>query len=296
MKDTKKIESIKKETFRIFGALLGVTLYCLGTNLIVVPLNFYNGGLVGVSQVLRTLIERYTGMQFSFDIAGVLSYILNLPLFVLAYLRISKSFCFKTLLCMTYQTLLLTFVKAPAEPIITDPLTACLIAGILTGFGVGLELRCGASGGGTDLLGMYFVKYKPGYSVGKVTIIINAFIYVACALMYNLNIVIYSFIYAVISSFAVDKYHYQNINTEVMILTKTYDDRIQKDIMEKMVRGVTILNGEGAYTGDPTRVLLVIISKYEITQLKKIVFEYDPNAFVITKDNIDVTGNFLKHL
>jgi len=286
----------KKQVLRMIGALIGVTLYCLGTNLIVVPLNFYNGGLIGVSQVLRTLIERYTDISFSFDIAGVLAYIINIPLFILAYVKISKTLFVKTLLCMSYQTILLTFVKPPAEPIISDPLTACLVAGIVTGFGVGLTLRCGGSGGGTDLLGMYFVKHKPGYSVGRVATVINAFIYIACALMYDLNIVIYSFIYAVISSFAVDKAHYQNINTEVMILTKTYDDRIQKDIMHEMIRGVTIINGEGAYTGNPTRVLLVIISKYEISQLKRIVYKYDPSAFIITKENVDVSGNFLKHL
>ena len=95
-------------------------------------------------------------------------------------------------------------------------------------------------------------------------------------------------------SLIIDKIHYQNINTTAMIFTKKkcIDDRIMKE----MHRGVTQWQGKGAYTNEDSLILVTVISKYEISQLKKIVKEIDPKAFIIFNDGMDVTGNFEKRL
>ncbi len=286
----------KHDILRFGAALLGTLLFCLGVNLFLVPMNFYNGGVVGVAQVIRTLAVNYLHLNISFDLSGVIVYLINIPLFILALRSIGKAFFVKTLICVTFQSLCLSFIPIPASPLIEDPLTACLVGGIISGYGVGLTLRSGSSNGGLDILGLYFTTHKQNFSVGKLAIVVNLFVYGACALLFDVSIVIYSLLFTAIQSFAMDKAHLQNINTEVLIFIKHDSEKVEKAIFQELGRGVTAWNGEGAYTGDPCRVLYVVISKYQLHALKNIVAQIDPKAFVVAKDGLEVSSNFIKQL
>ena len=122
----------------------------------------------------------------------------------------------------------------------------------------------------------------------------NVFVYLICLFMFNIEIVVYSLIYTTVLSLAIDRVHIQNINTSVMIFTKKLG--ISKAIMEQMGRGVTNWDGEGAYTNKTSYILFVLISKYEVGQIKKIVHSIDPNAFMIFTEGCSVEGNFEKRL
>lgn len=280
----------------LFIILIGTFLFALGVNLFIVPAGLYNGGFMGIAQILRTLLIEYTPLTLknNIDIAGIINFAINIPLFLLAYKRIGKKFFEKTIFGMIFLTLFLTIIKSPAVPIVEEELTACIVGGILAGFGTGIMLRAGGSGGGLDILGMYVTKIKPGFSVGKLSMFVNFGVYVLCALLFNITVVIYSVIYTVFASIVMDRAHYQNINTSVMIFTKK--EGIANAIMKEMKRGVTNWDGKGAYTNESTTVLLTVISKYEITRLRKVVYDIDPNAFMILNSGLDVYGNFEKRL
>ena len=109
-----------------------------------------------------------------------------------------------------------------------------------------------------------------------------------------MEIVIYSLIFMTMQSLAADKLHVQNINVSAMIFSKK--EGIAKAVMEEMHRGVTDWVGEGAYTQKESYVLYIVISKYEMSQLKEIVHKVDPNAFVIFTEGIIVDGNFEKRI
>lgn len=279
-----------------FGIILiGTLLFALGVNLFIVPAGLYNGGFVGIAQIIRTLIDEYTPLNTTgYDLAGIINFAINIPLFVLAYLKLGRRFFKKTILGIILLTIFLTVIKSPSVPIVDDELTACIVGGILTGFGTGILLRAGGSGGGLDILGMYVTKVKPGFSVGKLSMFVNFGVYLVCALLFNVKVVIYSVIFTVFSSIVMDRTHYQNINTSVMIFTKK--EGISRAIIEKMQRGVTNWDGTGAYTNENTAVLLTVISKYEIARLRRIVYEIDPNAFMILTSGLNVYGNFEKRL
>lgn len=264
-------------------------------NLIIVPLDLYNGGFVGIAQIVRTVMERYLEIDFGgIDLAGIVYYVLNVPLFAMAFKHMNKGFFYKSIFVVTTQTILLTLIPAPAVPFLTDVLTACIVGGVIAGAGAGLILRSGAAGGGQDILGVYFSKMKPSYSVGKLSIIINLFVYLVCGMLFDLTIVIYSLIYTIVLSFAIDKVHSQNINTFVMIFTKK--PGLEKQIIEKINRGATVWSGYGGYTGDDTNIVVTVLSKYEIPELRKAVTEYDENAFVVVNNLMDITGNYEKKL
>jgi uncharacterized membrane-anchored protein YitT (DUF2179 family) len=113
-------------------------------------------------------------------------------------------------------------------------------------------------------------------------------------MVFNVEIAIYSLIYGVIYSIACDRVHIQNINMSVMIFTKKLG--ISRAIIEQTGRGVTNWDGAGAYTNETSYILLVVISKYEVSQLKRIVRSIDPNAFMIFTEGCSVAGNFERRL
>lgn len=288
-------EQQKQRVFGMGNSLLGAVMFAFGLNVFITPLSLYNGGFMGIAQLIRTLIIHVTRLSFGrTDIAGIVFLFLNLPLLLLAWSSMGKSFFARSIVIILVQSAAQTLIPIPTEPIVEDYLTACVIGGIIAGTGSGLILRGGSSGGGQDILGIYFTKKLPGFSVGKVSLIINFFVYGVCLLLYNVEIVIYCLIYGVVYSIACDRVHIQNINMSVMIFTKK--SGISQAIIQQLGRGVTNWDGAGAYTNQSSQILLVVISKYEVNRLKNIVKGIDPNAFMIFTEGCSVSGNFEKRL
>ena len=147
------------ETRRLLGAIGGTALYAFGMNLFVVPQGLYTGGMMGFCQVIRTLLVNYAGLPLeNFDIAGLIYYIFNIPLFILAMKKLGKIFFTKTVACVTAMSFFLFIFTVPKVPIMEDILASCLIGGILCGAGIGLSLTMGSSDGGTDVLGILLIR------------------------------------------------------------------------------------------------------------------------------------------
>ncbi len=276
--------------------LTGSFLFCLGLNVFIIPQNLYNGGTVGSAQIIRTLLTTYLDLAFlkNFDISGIINFILNIPLLILAYNSIGKKFFIRTVFSVITQTIFFSIIMIPKVPIVPDALSSCLIGGILAGFGIGITLKAGGAGGGIDILGVYFIMNKNNFSVGKLTIYFNALIYLTCALLFELSTAIYSVLYSVVSSMVVDRVHYQNINMNVMIFTKEF--KLHEKIISELNRGVTYWNGVGGFTNTQTYVLVTICSKYEVEHLKNIILNTDSHAFIIFNEGLQVSGNFQKRL
>lgn len=287
----------KKElAVQMLTSTFGSLMFAIGTNLIIIPLGLYNGGFMGIAQLIRTMAVEFLHLPVpgNFDLTGVIYWALNIPLFYMGLRIMGRDFALKTLITVTVQSLFLVLIPIPETPIIDDTLTACIIGGLIAGTGVGLVLRGRSSGGGQDIIGICCSKKYPNISVGKINILTNLFVYVICLFLFNIEIVIYSFIYSTVLSMAIDRVHIQNINMSVMIFTKKLG--ISKAIMEQMGRGVTNWDGAGAYTNETSYILLVMISKYEVTQIKQLVRSIDPNAFMIFTEGCSVDGNFEKRL
>lgn len=289
-------ENKKELLIQAVYAVMGSLLFALGVNLIIVPLGLYNGGFMGVAQLLRTFFVEVCRIPIpsGIDMSGIIYFIINIPLFYMGLRILGKEFAVKTLITVTIQSIFLVVVPIPAAPIIEDFLTSCIIGGLIAGTGTGLVLRGRSSGGGQDIIGLCCAKKYPNFSVGRINIMMNILVYVICLFMFNIEIVIYSLIYTTVLAVALDRVHIQNINTSVMIFTKKLG--ISKAIIEQTGRGVTNWDGEGAYTNKTSYILFVMISKYEVGQIKRIVHGIDPDAFMIFTEGCAVEGNFEKRL
>ncbi len=208
-----------------------------------------------------------------------------------------RPFFYRSLLCATTITIFLSLVPVPAKPILGDDIIAsCIIGGIVSGVGSGITLKMSSSAGGMDVIGLLVLNRKKAYSVGKITLAVNLVLYAFCLLLFSVPTVIYSVINAAVCSFAIDKMHTQNIDVEVKIISAVNADGMLKEIMETMGRGITSLDATGVYTGNPSNMYYILISKYEIHQLRQIVRKYDERAFIIVNEGVKIEGNYLKKL
>lgn len=291
---------MKKERYlyegkRIALCILGAFLYAAGINLFVVPAALYTGGVMGLCQIIRTLLAELFGLQFgSFDIAGVIYYIINIPLFVIAFTRIGRRFFAKTLITVTAMTLFVSVI--PPVTIVEDAMAACVVGGLISGAGVGMILRMGSSGGGMDVVGVLLTRWRKDFSVGRVNLLVNMLLYGSCLFLFDVEVVVYSVIYAAVYSLAMDKMHTQNINVEVNIITKADTEALEKEVFEELGRGITKWRTTGAYTNEESHILYIMLSKYEVNRLKAIIHKYDSSAFIVVNEGVSVDGNYLKKL
>ncbi|MGN0421021.1 MAG: YitT family protein [Acetatifactor sp.] len=281
----------KRSLFCIFGAFL----YAAGINLFVVPAGLYTGGVMGLCQVIRTILTSVVGLDFgSFDVAGLIYYLLNVPIFIIAFTRIGRKFFAKTLVTVTAMSAFMSFI--PAVKLVDDVMAACVVGGIVSGAGVGIVLRMSSSGGGMDVIGMLLTKWKKDFSVGKVNLLVNLVLYGSCLFLFDVPVVIYSVIYAAVYSVAMDKMHTQNINVEVTVITKADTVELEREVFGELGRGITKWVAQGAYTGEESHILYIMLSKYEVNRLKSMIHESDPQAFIVVNEGVNVDGNFLKKL
>lgn len=282
---------MKKEVKSYLLIALGSLISCFGVNLFVVPARLYNGGTIGISQIIRTVLERIAGGGFVTDIAGIINLIINIPLLFLAYRSIGKEFFRKTIFSLLTQTIFFSLIPVNVT-VVDDRLMCCIIGGIMMGYGVGITLLAGGSGGGLDIIGVYLVKRVRTASVGKVNVYINACIYVVCAILIGVPSALYSIVYSFIYGFIIDRVHMQNITTGMMIFSVS--NKIHKIIIYELGRGVTCWQGTGGYSENPMYIYYTVLSKYERKLCEEKILEEDPQAFIISLDGYQISGNFKK--
>ena len=280
---------------RLIAAVVGELISAAALNLFIVPLNLYNGGLLGLCQIIRTLMQEYLHISFgAYDVAGIFYFIINIPILLFAYKTLGRSFVLKTLICTASYSLFYSLIPIPPTPIVEDYLTACLLGGILAGVGSGIVLTCGGSGGGLDIVGLCLSKRGSAFTVGKFSLSFNAFLYAACLILFSPAVAIYSVIYNFFTAMVLDRVHQQNVSVQALIFTREDQEALARFIIEKLGRSVTYWNGVGAYTGEGVHVLCVCLSKFEIEELLHAVHTMDPHAFVTAQEGTRIYGNFTR--
>lgn len=279
---------MESEVMKYIKLVIGSLLFPVSVNLFISPVSLNAGGIVGMAQIINYLIP------ISYDLTGVINLAFNIPLFILAFRSISKNFCFKTLVSLLVQTIGFSIIPVMSEPIMNDVLSNALIGAVIGGFGVGLCLQSSGSSGGLDILGVYFSKTRPNFSVGKLSYAVNAFVLGISAYLFDLQVALYSIIFIIVMYYVCDHIHYQNISLQTLIFTK--NPELKEAIMKRVGRGVTYWEGYGAYTNSSREVLACIINKYEVRRIKKIVHDIDPNAFVTISEVSMINGNFEKRI
>ncbi len=289
----KKIFGLLEWNFKDFmKMIIGSLMFCLAVNIFIVPNELYTGGLLGISQLIRSIVIDVFNLNITFDFSGILYYCFNIPLFFIAYKGISKTFFIRTLLVTSIQTVMLSLI--PTTPIVTDVLTNVLVGGLLGGTGLGIVLSCGASTGGTDIIGFIFAKKNNELSVGKLGLMINIVTFTVAGIMYGLPTMIYSIMYSFVDSLTIDKMHEQNICSTAFIFCKKNPKDINNYIKNELGRDFTYWDAKGGYDDSRTYIIYTALTKYELIKLERKIKECDFNAFMVKSEGVGIKGEFEK--
>ena len=277
--------SIKLKNLGIM--IIGVFLYVLAMNMFISPANLYTGGVTGIAQLIIAFASSAFGIQLSL---GGLIFLLNVPLLYLAWRSIGKRFAVLSILTVVLQSIILELV--PMGKFSDDILLNAVFGGVLIGVGVGMILKIGASTGGTDIVFQY-LSMKFNGSFGKYSFAINAIIILIAGLTQGWETALYTIISIYITSVVIDKIHTVHQNLTLYIVTSKEDDMI-KSLQQQLYRGITILEGRGAYSKNDKSVLMMVLSSYELYEALAVIKMVDEQAFTNVVQSEMVQGYFVK--
>lgn len=268
---------------RIIMVSLGAIIMALSLELFLVPNHIMDGGIVGISIITSHLLN--------FPL-GIFNFILNLPFIFLVYKQIGKTFALSTGLGITVLSLA-TLLLHNIHPFTEDTLLATVFGGMILGVGVGIVIRYGGSLDGTEILAILFNRKTP-FSVGEIIMLFNVLIFTVAGFVFNWEQTMYSIIAYYIAYKMIDIVIQGLEESKSVYIISEDIDEIGQAIMDRLVRGVTFLHGEGAYTGTDKKVIFTVITRLEESKLKSIVAEIDDNAFLAIGNIAEVKGGRFK--
>lgn len=273
----KKLEDL----FKYFLAIIGGALVGIGESWILIPLKLTTGGFNGIGMLVF----------YTFGIpVSLVSLILNIPLFLVATKMLGIKYSLRTFMSMISLSLMLS-VAANWTPLTNDMILASVFGGIIIGIGIALAIKGDSTTGGTDLLAK-LIQYKHKYlNLGEVIFLIDGIIIAIAAVTFeSIEVALYSgisvFVMTKIVDFILDGGRY----AKVMFIISEKTDEISKFIMNDIKRGVTLLNGKGAYSGNDKTIIFCIANKREVPKIKDKIKEIDANSFVIVTTVSEAIG------
>lgn len=268
--------------------LLGGISFAVGFALFLEPYQINGGGVAGLAMVFCTLTQ--------FSSTGVVTIVVNIPLFIAGYKRLGRKFFFGSLLGTASSSVLLDVFLACLPKASTEPLLAALYGGVLVGFGSGLMLARGGSSGGVDIMIRLLRQKFRNLSAGKLMLAINVVIIAITGIAFqDLNKALYSMVSLYVSSIVLDGVVYGFDYSKVAIIISDDYEAVAAALTTKLCRGVTLLQGRGAYTGSEKRVILCAIKRQQMAELKELVAQIDPKAFIILQEAHQILGDGFDH-
>ena len=278
---------LKKHVRNIFFMIVGSFIVCSGFSIFISPNSFLAGGVWGISAIIHHYAN---GLPM-----GVYLAMLNIPLIIWGWNKLNLRFAVYTVFVILLQSSLLVVMPFYLQPLVytTNPLLACIFGGLLIGLGSGLIVKYHGSGGGMDIVGI-ILKTRFDISVGTILLTANATVVFCAAFVFGFEPAMYTMVNLFISSQVFTQVlEGFNRKRNMMIISEKGADIAQKLIRE-LGRGVTIIKGEGGYTHRSKDVLFCVVSRFELSALKEIIAQMDPNAFVCINETYEVMGRFDK--
>ena len=263
---------------------LASALYALGFDWCYAPNEIGFGGITGLAQVINAAVPLLS--------IGLLVILLNIPLFFLGWRLLGGHLLLSSLYAMFISSVFVDLIAAAIPFAPMDPMLAAIFGGILVGLSLGIIFLQGATTGGTDLAARLLKLRLAWLPMGKLLMGVDLVVIAAAAVAFrNLSSALYGVVSLYISTVVMDMVLYGMDSAKVAYIISSCPDEISAAIFQELERGVTILHGEGAYSGQEKQVLLCAFKQRQIVPLKRLVKERDPNAFLIVCDAHEVLGD-----
>ena len=278
----------KANVRRLFFSYLWITLasavYALGFDWCYVPNQIGFGGITGVGQIVNHFLPIA-------PIGGVVI-VLNVPLFLLGWRLLGGHLLFSSLYAMFISSVFVDLFAALIPFQSMDPMLATIFGGLLIGLSLGVVLLQGATTGGTDLLARLLKLKISWLPMGKLLMAVDLVVIAAVALTFqNFSSALYGVVSLYIASVSMDMVLYGMDQAKVAYIISSYPKEVSQAILGELDRGVTVLHGMGAWSGEEKKVLLCAFKQRQIVPLKRIIRSIDPEAFLIVCNAHEVLGD-----
>lgn len=260
-----------------FLIISGCILCAIAINGILIPQHFATSGITGIALVIH---KKLPGVNI-----GVIYFLCNVPLFALAWMAVGRRFFFYSLVGMAALSLSVAFIQIQIH--LEDKVLNALWAGLISGAGVGISLRSSGSQGGIDILSVMLLK-RFSIGIGNTILAVNIIVLLLVALAYSLEALLYTLIVIYVStkvaSIVITGFSQRKA---VMIISPAWQ-KISQEILKDIRRGVTVIKGEGGYSGREENILYTVVTIREVGSLKRLVQRIDPDAFVVISSTQEV--------
>ncbi|MFW6008753.1 MAG: YitT family protein [archaeon] len=270
---------------KYLGIVVGSLSTALGLVVFFVPNKIAPGGVSGVA----TIIHHLLGFR-----VGIIVLLINIPLFLISFKILGKKVGIRTLWGIITLSVLIELLSLYDFTLTKNLFLASIYGGAFSGLGLGIVFKFGGTTGGTDLIAAMINRFFPGISMGKGLLFIDAFVVIAAGIIFNAELALYAIIAIFVQSKVIDFVQEGMNYTKSVIIVSNHSDEIASKLMSELNRGVTGLKGYGGYSGENKNVLLITISRAEITRLKNLIFDIDDKAFVIMNNSHEVYGEGFK--
>ncbi len=287
-----KFKKVMKAVGRYFSIAIGSGLVAVGINIFLYPYKIAPGGITGLATIINYMIEGFLPL-------GVIILLLNLPLFIAGIIKLGWRFMLRTL----YATIVMSVIIDVTAPYLrslgeyllngaeTDLILFAFFGGLIVGVGMGLIFKMNATTGGTDLMAELLRRSGINVTMGQAVMIFDVIIVILAGLYFqSLMLVLYAIIAVLVTSKVIDSILEGFSVAKGAFIISTQSELISKRITEELGRGLTGLKGTGKYTGDSKEILFCVARAKYLPDIKRIVKEADPGAFVVVTNVHEVLG------
>ncbi len=264
---------------QIMGILVGSLILAASFNLFLIPHHVLSSGLSGISMMIGMLTPMDTGLA---------NLLLNLPLLVLGYFKLGKTFIGKTILSVMVISGALSII--PVYMVSHNDILSSIFGGAAAGLGIGIVFRSGGSTGGIDIIGM-IVTRKKDFPIGMLLSVMNAVIILASGFLFDWDTALTTLVSIYTTGKVIDTVYTHHMKLTLTIITGKGEE-MKKQLLQNIYHGLTIMDGVGAYSNERRNVLLTVISRYELAQVKILISKVDPTAFVNITETVEIVGLF----
>lgn len=267
--------------WNVFMITIGAFFFSFGIKTVAIPHGLISGGVGGVGLILYYVIEVLS--------PGLWLLILNIPIFVLGWICVSRRFFFYSLYGMLLTSLFLDIIPIAWALPIEDRLLSALTAGAIMGSGLGIALRSMGSVGGLDIISVY-LNQRFNIGIGQMTFGFNMVLFGTSLFFIGLEHVLYSLFLVFVSAMVIDYFLGLFNQRKMVLIVSEKPDELAKAILNTINRGSTFLYGRGAYTNKRKKIILTVVNSLQLKRLEEIIFSIDPKAFTIQENTLNVIG------
>ncbi len=273
--------NIPKIIIEIVLTIIGALIMALGVSLFLLPNQLSSGGVAGVATITYYLLKIPMGTMIL---------LINVPLFMMAFFKVGKSFFVKSLIGTIALSYFIDFFDK-FEPLTNDRFLACIYGGILLGLGTAIILKVNSSTGGSDIVSFIVNEYKPNVKVGNLIMIIDIIIVALNVVFFKeIEIGLYSAIAIYLMGKMIDIL-FEGIDfTKLLLIISDKTEEIAEEVGEKVQRGATGIYGKGMYTNEDKLILMCAASRGDVNRIKVIAKKIDPKSFIIITNSREVVG------